>query len=43
MNLLNAELVDEQKLKKITKQLEDLVLDAIITPLQKILDSIANG
>jgi len=25
MNLLNAEPVDEQKLEKITKQLEDLV------------------
>jgi len=36
MNLLNAEPVDEQKLEKITKQLEDLVLDAIITILQKI-------
>ena len=36
MNLLNAEPVDEQKLEKITKQLEDLVLDAIIAVLQKI-------
>ncbi len=36
MNRLNAEPVDEQKLDKITKQLEELVLDAIITALQKI-------
>ncbi len=36
MNLLNEELVYEQKMDKITEQLEELVLNAIIVALQKI-------
>ena len=36
MNLLNTELVDEQKIDKITEQVEELILDAIIAALQKI-------
>ncbi|GEM_PF-3852391 len=51
MNFLNEELVYEQKMDKITEQLEELVLNAIIVALQKIekkpwiqkiLDSFAN-